>query len=214
MRYTILFLFILIGCKNEKEPTKKTMKPLLVFIHGYGGNENSFLELSNDLKNKYEIELLQGFYQLGANRYSWGNVTYNEITNTWFDKKEGLYSIFKLRDKFKDQRREIILLGESQGASIGYALMLNYPNKFKKLIAINSYIDVNLLIKSRNLNYNESKILRFNSNNDIIINKKMVEFSSNLLDSLSINNNIIMHNKGHEYGKEELTIIKNWLSKK
>lgn len=209
MKYLCLILIILFtGCANQKGIVEK---PLIVFLHGYGENETHFLKFSKEFKNDYDVRLVRGFFDLKNDHYSFGKLNYNEDDNTWFDKKDGLYSVYKLKEELKGEKGEIIFVGVSQGASLGYAMVLNYPEKFKRLVAINGYIDKNLLIERYKLNYDSINILRFNGSDDFLINPKMVGFSTNYLDSLKIENTFIEHTEGHSYTDEHLGIIKDWI---
>lgn len=201
-------LCLLLSCSSSKQKTLD--RHLLVFLHGYSGNQNNMLSLKDKLSKSYDTISILGFYKLSKNRYSWGSIVYNENDNTWFDKKSTLHSVFKLREILKKENREIIIVGESQGGSVGYALTLNYPDKFKTLVAVNSYIDHNLLL-NKDHNYNKTQIYRLNSDQDLLINSRMVNKSSSLLDSLGIEHTIFKHNKGHELGLEEEQEIINWI---
>lgn len=211
MKYFYLIIcFSFLGCGNQKCVKEK---PLIVFLHGYGDNEDHFLKYSNEFKNDFDTQLMRGYFDLKNQTFSWGSIHYNEEKNTWFDKKDALYSIVKLRDALKVEDREIILVGMSQGATISYALGINYPDKFKTVVAINGYVDENLLLNRYHLTYDDSNFLRLNGSNDYIINQKMVETSSSILDSLKIENKLITHSEDHSYSEEQLNDIKNWIYK-
>lgn len=199
-----------IGCANKKNIETK---PLIVFLHGYGDNENHFKAFSEQFEDDFETKLVRGFFDMKNNHYSFGKLNYNENKNTWFDKKDGLYSVFKLKEILKAESKDIIIVGVSQGATLGYAMVLNYPERFKRLVAINGYIDQNLLIDRYQLRYDSLDILRFNGSNDYLINQKMTDFSTNYLDSLNIENTFIEHTNEHSYTDDDLNIIKEWIFK-
>lgn len=211
MKYiSIILILFFTGCTSKKAIVQK---PLIVFLHGYGDNETQFAGFSEAFKDDYDTMLIRGFFDLKNDNYSFGELNYNEVDNTWFTKKDGLYSVYKLKEILKSQNKKIILVGYSQGASLGYAMVLNYPKRFKNLVAINGYIDKNLLIERYKLDYDSLNILRFNGADDFLINSKMVEFSNKYLDSLNIKNIFIEHKNGHSYTDEQLKTVKNWILK-
>lgn len=212
MKYiSIILILFFTGCTSKKAIVQK---PLIVFLHGYGDNETQFAEFSKTFKGDYDTMLIRGFFDLKDDNYSFGELNYNEIDNTWFDKKDGLYSVYKLKDILKSETyKKIIIFGYSQGASLGYAMLLNYPEKFKTLVAINGYIDKNLLIERYKLDYDSLNILRLNGADDFLINSRMIEFSNNYLDSLKIQNTFIEHKDGHSFTDEHLKTAKEWILK-
>jgi len=201
-------VFILLGC-GQKQIEKE--KPLLVFLHGYGDSKEHFNDLKKEFEGDFDILTLNGFFNLSDGNYSWGKVGYKEETNTWFDEKDGRYSTYKLRDYFKEERREIILIGVSQGATIGYSLAINYPKTFKSLVAINGYAQKGLMINVYHPKYSGSRILRINGKNDFLINQNMVKTTTKILDSLDIENKIIEHQEHHSYSEKEIAIVKDWI---
>jgi len=210
MKYLLIIsIFLFFGCANQKTVNEK---PLLVFLHGYGGNKESLKELSDCFKDNYDIKLMEGFFDLKSNTYSWGDVLYDEKTNSWFERKSGLYSLYKLRDILGKEKREIILIGESQGATMGLALLLNYPEQFKKAVSINGFIDEKLFIDRYKKNFDSLNVLRLNGTNDFIINEEMVNYSTRVLDSLHIEDSLILHNEQHSFTPVETETIKDWIS--
>ena len=210
MKYLLIIsLFLFFGCTNQKSINEK---PLLVFLHGYGGNKESLKELSESFTDNYDIKLMEGFFDLKNNTYSWGDVLYDEKTNSWYDKKSGLYSMFKLRDILGKEKRDIILIGESQGATMSLALLLNYPEQFKNVVSINGFVDEKLFIKRYKKNFDSLNVLRLNGTNDFIINEGMVNYSTKVLDSLHIKDSLILHNEQHSFTPVETHEIEDWIS--
>lgn len=210
MKYLyIITIFFLCSCGTTK---KDNQDFTIVTLHGYNGTSKDFEELNSSINDPIEIKNLQGFFSIDKNHYSWADIKEQRLKNSWYKEKDTYYSIIKIREMLKGIDNEIILMGESQGASIGYSLLIKYPDFFKYLVSINGFVDSGSVFPKENYNYSDVKILSLNATNDFIVTEEMLNFSTDYLKDLKIENTLIRHDKGHTYTIDETNIIVDWIN--
>lgn len=214
--FNIVMIYLLYSCNSYKEAVNlvegniNSNKPTLVFLHGFNENSMEFQFLSKDLEKDYNIFLLEAPHKISDNRYYWYSLEYDSKNDTWSNKSEALSSIDKVYNLFKGVKN-VCLIGHSQGAILATALGIKYPLFFKRVVAINGYVDTNI-INQEYKNYSQSKFLLLNSPKDYVIPKKDVHKSFVVLDNFKIPYNYIEHNSSHQLNIKELSQVKNWLN--
>ena len=206
--YIISFFFLCSCGSKEKQDRKFT----IVTLHGYNGSSKDFEEFSKSIDDSIEIKNLEGFFPIDEKRSSWADIKKIRINNSWFNEKDTYYSTVKIREILKGIDNEIILVGESQGATIGYSLIIRYPDFFKYLVSINGFVDSGSNFPRTVDDYSNVKILSLNATNDFIVTEEMLKYSTEYLNSLKIENTLVRHNEGHTYTTEEIKIFVDWIN--
>lgn len=107
--------------------------PLLVFLHGEGGSEESVLDLAPRLSRRNFICIgLRGLQTLGNGAFSWGDETQQDQVDEYI-----LRSIEATRRRYHVHSERIYLAGFNEGSEPAFRLALSQPEKFAGLVALN-----------------------------------------------------------------------------
>lgn len=113
--------------------------PLIVFLHGHGGNEEQVLRLAPRLSRRNYICIgLRGPQLLGPRTdgqlgYSWGP----EGDSDAQVEEYVLRAVEQTRRNYHIHSERIYLAGVKEGATLAYRLGLNSPDRFGGVIALN-----------------------------------------------------------------------------
>src|SRR5262245_5870545 len=112
--------------------------PLLVFLHGQGGNEEQILRLAPRLSRRNYISIgLRGPVALGSERqdrpaFSWGDAAHETLVEDYL-----LRAVEQTRRSYHIHSERIYLAGFGEGATLAYRLALTFPEKIGGVISLN-----------------------------------------------------------------------------
>jgi phospholipase/carboxylesterase len=112
--------------------------PLIVFLHGHGGNEEQILRLAPRISRRNYVAIgLRGPVCLGPNRkgaltYSWGESGHLLSIEDYF-----LQAVRQTRLHYHIHSERIYLAGFAEGATLAYRLGLTFPQLIGGVIALN-----------------------------------------------------------------------------
>ncbi|MBI1830790.1 MAG: esterase [Planctomycetes bacterium] len=115
--------------------------PLLVFLHGQGGNEEQILRLAPRVSRRNYVSIgLRGPVCTGLNRkgslgYSWGGASHLPMIEDYL-----FGAIEQTQQYFHIHAERIVLAGFAEGASLAYRLGLMYPQKIRGIVALNGHM--------------------------------------------------------------------------
>jgi len=129
------------------------LSPLVIMLHGYGSNEDDLFSFASDLPENYKIVSLRAPYSLPYGGFSWYDINLDSSSNFKINISQAKDSILKIKDfvenelknKYSFDINNICLIGFSQGTILSYALSLNYPHLFKRIIALSGKINMDLI---------------------------------------------------------------------
>jgi phospholipase/carboxylesterase len=113
--------------------------PLLVFLHGHGGNEEQVLKLAPSLSRRNYVCIgLRGLQRLecradGRWGYAWG---LDEAATTDVEDYV-LGAVEQTRRSYHVHSERIYLAGFREGATLAYRLGLTFPERFAGVISLN-----------------------------------------------------------------------------
>jgi phospholipase/carboxylesterase len=113
--------------------------PLLVFLHGHGGNEEQVLRLAPRLSRRNYICIsLRGPQPLGPRQdgqlgYGWGTATASDTLVEDYV----LRAVEQTRRSYHVHSERIYLAGVCEGATLAYRLGLTFPERIGGVIALN-----------------------------------------------------------------------------
>jgi phospholipase/carboxylesterase len=113
--------------------------PLLVFLHGHGGNEEQVLRLAPRVSRRNYIAIgLRGPQKVGTRpdgrgSYSWGaDGQSSPVIEDYL-----VRAVEQTRRNYHVHSERIYLAGVCEGATLAYRLGLNFPDKVAGVIALN-----------------------------------------------------------------------------
>ena len=199
--------------KNSAYPSKA-----IIFIHGWGGNKDSFLPFAKKLKFNSKIQwfLPQAPYELdnsrinkfktNAVRKSW---TYKKSNNQWEIKEPmNMLNDFFLNVVFKNFKPiNVYVFGFSQGAAVCYEYIMGMPKRLGGIFPIAGFLFENSSndIVSR-YNLKTPIIIGHGINDDVVSIDRSEEAYSKLVGE---NANVIFkkYNGGHKISLNYLNKI-------
>ena len=115
--------------------------PLIVFLHGQGGNEEQILRLAPKVSRRNYVSIgLRGPVCLGPNRkgalgFSWGDASHLcTIEDYLFEAIRDTRSLYHIHSE------RIFLAGFGEGATLAYRIGLSFPEKINGIIALNGHM--------------------------------------------------------------------------
>ena len=196
--------------------------PLLIMLHGYGGDENDLFSFASELPKKLFIVSAKAPYELQPNGNAWYAINFDANKGKWNDNEQAAQSR-DLLAKFIDEVCEtypvdatnVTLLGFSQGTILSYAVALSYPAKIKNVVALSGYINKDIL--PENLDKNLYKNLDFYCSHgsvDQVIPVDWARQTSPFLGSLNIKHTYNEFPVGHGVAPQNFFELKDWLGKR
>lgn len=107
--------------------------PLLILLHGHGGNENDLFSFANHFPDDWLVASVRGAYNIGPNSYRWydvkmvdGRIAIN-IEEEETSRKKLIELIKDISVKYKVDKHRIIVAGFSQGANMAQSIGIGEP---------------------------------------------------------------------------------------
>ena len=122
-------------------------QPVLILLHGTGGNESSLLDVGKDLMSDATLIGIRGeVLEQGQSRF------FSRVSDGVYDEVDlemranDLHRfISELLQKSQLSHQEIVLVGYSNGANIAIKLLLNYPDKYQRAVLFHPMYPINVL---------------------------------------------------------------------
>lgn len=115
--------------------------PLIVFLHGNGGNEEQILRLAPRVSRRNFVSIgLRGPVCLGPNKkgalgFSWGDASHLPAIEDYL-----LQAIQQTRLHYHIHSERIFLAGFAEGATLAYRMGLLFPERLGGVIALNGHM--------------------------------------------------------------------------
>lgn len=115
--------------------------PLIVYLHGQGGNEEQILRLAPRVSRRNYVAIgLRGPVCTGLNRrgslgFSWGDASHLPMIEEYL-----FGAIQQTRRHYHIHSERIILAGFAEGATLAYRMAMQFPEKFNGVIALNGHM--------------------------------------------------------------------------
>ncbi|MFN4299651.1 MAG: alpha/beta hydrolase [Thermaurantimonas sp.] len=206
-----------------RKPTSQEAKGAIYLVHGYGSHELDLFSFANELPADAHIYSLRAPYRLSWGGYCWYNIDFSadgrvigQNLEEALASKELIHSF--VQNTMKDlglQPGKAILMGFSQGAILGYAVTLTYPESLSALVAMSGYINNKLLPDQ--MPYERLKhleILIAHGTEDPVIPFEWAKKSADFLEKYKLTHRFYGFQAGHGIDSQAFLEIKNFVSKK
>ena len=203
-----------------KEPTSFDQNSKVVFMfHGYGSNKEDLFSFSKFMDPELLVVSVQAPLKLDYNSYCWWLLQYDDNMKLKMDTKQALKTINDL-DKFISSEinkkynlnfNQIYLIGFSQGCMISYALSINYPKKYKKVIGLSGKIPFDVIRYDKEQDYSNHNFFCSHGINDQVIPIEIGRESDNWLTKNKICHKYLEFNSSHNINAENFEQMNLWL---
>lgn len=202
--------------------TLKENAPLLIMLHGYGSDENDLFSFASELPEELLIVSARGPYKMQPFGNAWYAINFDAEKGKWNDNEQAKQSV-ELISKFIDEvskaydvnKKNITLLGFSQGSILSYAVALTYPEKVKNIVALSGYVNKDIL--PNNLTDKDYSHLDFYCSHgsvDQVIPPDWARQTQPFLNTLNIKNTYSEFPVGHGVAPQNFYEFKEWLQKR
>jgi phospholipase/carboxylesterase len=192
--------------------------PVLVLLHGVGGNETNLLPLANAFDDRFHVLSARGPIHLGQNAFGWFEVRFtpDPVINADQAEASRIHLIAFLEEAINHHNLEpsqVYLAGFSQGAIIGASVALTRPDLVAGLVMMSGRIlpEIKPLLADAAA-LEALNVLVTHGTHDGKLPVRHGHASRDLLSGLDVNLTYREYNMGHEIGQDEIQDIADWLS--
>ncbi|MEZ4854516.1 alpha/beta hydrolase [Flavobacterium sp.] len=205
-----------------REPKEiKEQNPVLILLHGYGSNEDDLFSFASELPNDYYIISVRAPYSLQPYGYAWYPIHFDAAENKFSDDEQAKQSrdliinfIDELVAKYPIDKKNVTLIGFSQGAILSYATALSYPEKINSVVALSGYLNESILVE--NFASKNNKHLQFfisHGTVDQVIPVDWARKAKPFIEKLGLQVEYKEYPVGHGVAPQNFFDFKNWLLK-
>ena len=196
-------------------------KQMIIFVHGYGADGNDLIGLANYFQSTLPEAIFLSPHapeacSMNPSGYQWFDLTSTDPAVLWSKILVAADHLNEFIDskllEYNIAEENLALIGFSQGTILSYALGLNYPERFKKIIGFSGYIDEAMVFtKINNLNYSNLNLYISHGTQDPVIPVDWARKSIKILKEKNINHNYKEFDSGHTISADNFYDFKNWL---
>ena len=202
--------------------SKEEKPPLLLMLHGFGSHEQDLFGMAPMLNEKCFIVSARAPLTLQWGGFAWYEIDFNNVgakMSNIVQAKESLAAIVKFIDEvheaYDTDPGQTHLLGFSQGSILSYALALNSPERFQKIMALSGYILKDIVPE----NYKPSELAHLDifashGTQDEVLPVEWARMSMQILEQLKIQHQYREYPIGHGVSPECFDDMKKWMRSK
>lgn len=221
------FTFMNSTIKNTKlfylvrQPKIKTANPpLLILLHGVGGNEQNLFSFAPNLPENFVVVSARGPLTFGPNSFAWFQVDFStgkpQINEQQAENARQIIIDFikdlKTEINFDDQ--QVYLMGFSQGGIMSYSVALTAPEKVKGIAVMSG----RLLPEIKPLVAEEKSLQKLDvfishGKQDQVLNYQYAIDALEYLKTKKLNPEFHSYEEGHTVNQQMFQDVNNWLTK-
>lgn len=200
----------------------KENAPLLIMLHGYGSDENDLFSFASELPKELFIISVRAPYPMQPYGNAWYAINFDAEMNKWNDNEQAAESrdliatfINEACDAYPIEKKNVTLLGFSQGTILSYAVALTYPEKIKNVIALSGYINEDILPNDMNQkDYSHLNFYCSHGSVDQVIPIEWARKAPKFLEKLNIKHTYSEFPVGHGVAPQNFFEFRTWLDDK
>lgn len=189
-----------------------TTKPVLLLLHGTGGNEEDLLSLAEMISPESSVLSVRGnVSENGMPRF------FRRLAEGVFDEEDLIFRTKELHDfineaaqKYDFDRDQVVAVGYSNGANIAGSLLFHYKNSLKGAILHHP------MVPRRGItlpDLNGLPVFIGAGKNDPICPPEETEELEKLLSNAGANVHVKWENMGHQLSRAEVEEAAEWFHK-
>lgn len=221
------FSFTIMNSSREKtalhylvrQPKAKTTKPpLLLLLHGVGGNEKNLFSFANNLPDNFLVISARGPLTLGPDSFAWFQVNftsgYPQINEQQAETARItiLDFIERLKEEHDFDDKQVYLMGFSQGGIMSYSVALTEPEKIKGIAVMSGRLlpEVKPLIADEK-RLEKLKVFISHGKQDAVLHFPFATDAVAYLQSKGIKPDFHQYDEGHTINKQMFDDVNLWL---
>jgi phospholipase/carboxylesterase len=202
-----------------RQPKVKTAHPpLLLLLHGVGGNEQNLFSFADALPDNYLVVSARGPLTLGANSYAWFQVDFTSGRPQINEKQAEaarvtiLEFIESLKKNLDFDEKQVYLMGFSQGGIMSYSVALTEPEKIKGIAVLSGRLlpEVKPLVADEK-RLAKLKIFVSHGKQDQVLHFPFATEAVDYLKSKGLNPDFHQYDEGHTVNQQMLDDVIKWL---
>ncbi|MEP5340643.1 MAG: alpha/beta fold hydrolase [Algibacter sp.] len=204
-----------------RESSLSENAPLLIMLHGYGSDENDLFSFANELPDELFIISVRAPYTMQPSGNAWYAINFDAEQGKWNDNEQAKESrdliakfIDEVSETYPINKKNISLLGFSQGSILSYSVALTYPEKVKNIVALSGYVNHDILPENKDQDYSNLDFYCSHGSVDQVIPVDWARQTTPFLNSLNIKNSYSEFPVGHGVAPQNFYELKGWLSKR
>lgn len=223
----LIFSFTIMNSSKEKttlhylvrQPKiKTTHPPLLLLLHGVGGNEQNLFSFANALQDNYLVVSARGPLILGPESFAWFQVNFTsghpQINEQQAEAARVtiLDFIESLKNKLDFDDKQVYLMGFSQGGIMSYSVALTEPEKIKGIAVMSGRLlpEVKPLIADEK-RLEKLKVFISHGRQDSVLQFPYATDALAYLQTKGVNPEFHQYDEGHTVNKQMFDDVNFWL---
>lgn len=222
-----IFSFTIMNSSKEKttlhyllrQPkTEITNPPLLLLLHGVGGNEQNLFSFANDLPDNFLVVSARGPLTLGPESFAWFQVNFTsghpQINEQQAEAARVtiLDFIESLKNELDFDDKQVYLMGFSQGGIMSYSVALTEPEKIKGIAVMSGRLlpEVKPLIADEK-RLEKLKVFVSHGRQDAVLPFPFATDAVSYLQTKGIKPEFHQYEEGHTINKQMFDDVNLWL---
>lgn len=223
----LIFSFTIMNSSKEKttlhylvrQPKiKTTHPPLLLLLHGVGGNEQNLFSFANALPDNYLVVSARGPLILGPESFAWFQVNFTsghpQINEQQAEAARVtiLDFIESLKNELDFDDKQVYLMGFSQGGIMSYSVGLTEPEKIKGIAVMSGRLlpEVKPLIANEK-RLDKLKVFISHGRQDAVLQFPYATDALAYLQTKGVNPEFHQYDEGHTVNKQMFDDVNFWL---
>lgn len=206
--------------KFSSDSEKKS--PVIIMLHGFGSDENDLFSFSSELPSEYTIISLKAPIRLQPYGNAWFNIHFDNVDGKFSDNEQAIESremvvhcIHEIIKNYQIDKKDITLLGFSQGTILSFAIALSYPELIKNVIGLSGYINSEIITDGYEKNdFSDLNVYSSHGQVDQVIPVEWARNTKPFLKELGIDCSYSEFPVGHGVAPQNFYELKEWLQQR
>jgi phospholipase/carboxylesterase len=193
----------------------------MIMCHGYGSDENDLFSFASELPEELFIISVRAPHTMLPFGNAWYAINFDN-TGKWSDDDEVKQSRDLLKRFIEEacvtypvDKKNVTLLGFSQGTILSLAVALSYPKIVKNIVALSGYVNKDVLPEGlRDRDFSHLDIYVSHGTVDQVIPVQLARLTPPILEELGIKHCYSEFPVGHGVAPQNFHEFKKWLDKR